>query len=177
MVERKFLRNYCIRLMFCIAIVLLFVMCSHEEKHTKTYEEEMFDTISFHKPFVGMNILFKDSVYTVVIDEGAIRWLPKVISNKKYRREIYPILKNDTLKIDSASFSKIKNEGVLVIPQLHVDTIYSGRIDNLLSFFNKKGVFIGHLSNVEQAYVIYLLFQCGIYVGIDCETGLLHIVN
>lgn len=100
------------------------------------------------------------------------------LADKKYRYELFPILLGRTLDIDSITFHSLEEMNYWVKPQSYIDSIYNRKIENLLSnFFNKKGVLSAHLSYPEEKYLIYLLFQHGIYLNTDCETGMLYILN
>jgi len=153
-------------------------MCTNK-KQSNRYDNSMIDSSFFHTPFVAINVSYKHNVYRIVIEENSINLLPKeMLSDKVYRHELYPIFRNDTLVIDSITLGKLTEKGHLVVTQTRVDSVYCGKARNILSyFFGPNGVLVDSLSEKEQFYIIYLLFQHKVYLKTDCETGLLHIIN
>lgn len=178
MVKRKFLKDCCIKGNIFIIIVLSFTMCVNR-KQSNQYENKMIDSSFLHTPFVAINVLYNHDVYRILIEESSINILPEsILLGKKSRNELYPMFRNDTLDIDSIIFDKLKKSGNLVMAQTSIDSVYSGKVKNILStFFNKNGVLTDSLSDKEQVYIVYLLFKHKIYVKTDCETGLLYIIN
>lgn len=159
-----------------LGINLLFVMCVHK---TSERYEDMFVDSTWQSPFVAMNIEYKDSVYSIVPREGDMYlFLNDGVANKKYRYELFPILLEQTLGIDSITFCSLKEMDCMVTPQPDIDSIYKGKVENLISLlFNEKGVLSVGLSYPEEKYLIYLLFHHGVYLNTDCETGVLYILN
>lgn len=180
MVVKRYLKNYCIKSAFLIVIIFAFIMCVNNNKQSNQYEDGTIENSFLHTPFVAINVSYKHNVYRMVIEESSIDLLPQeMLSDKIYRYELYPMLRNDTLVVDSAAFNKLRmGRGSLVETQVSVDSVYGGKVENILSsFFSKNKVLVDTLSEEEQIYIIYLLFQHGVYLKVDCETGLLHIVN
>ncbi len=69
----------------------------------------MFVDSTWQSPFVAMNIEYKDSVYSIVPREGDMYlFLNDGVANKKYRYELFPILLEQTLGIDSITFCSLK---------------------------------------------------------------------
>lgn len=178
MVKRKFLKDCFIKSPFFIVIVFSFTMCMNR-KQNDCYESRMIDSSFLHAPFVAMNVLYQNDVYRIVIEENSIDLLVKtILSGKKYRYELYPIFRNDTLEVDRIVFDELKENGYIVTAQSDIDSIYCGKVENLLtSFFNKNGVLIDSLPDMEETYLIYLLFQHKVYLSMDCETGLLYVID
>ena len=179
MAIKRYLKNYCIKSAFLIIIIFAITMCINN-KQSNQYEDSTIETSFLHTPFVAINVSYKHTVYRMVIEESSIDLLPQeMLSNKIYRYELYPIFRNDTLVVDSVTFDKLRAErGSLVEAQASVDSVYGGKVENILSsFFSKNKVLVDTLSEEEQIYIIYLLFQHRVYLKADCETGLLHIIN
>lgn len=173
---KKYLKNYWNNILFLLSTGFLFTMCTY--KANKGYKDMLIDSTEL-SPFVAINIEYKDSIYRVVPREGDMYLFSNnEITNKKYRYELFPIILDKVLNIDSITFYSLKEMDCMVIPQLHIDSLYNGRIENLISsFFNDKGILSTTLSRSEEKYLIYLLFKHGIYLNTDCETGALFIVN
>lgn len=173
-VERKYHKSYWNKTILILSLGILFVMCKH--KTNEKYDNMIIDS-TWQSPYVAMNIRYKDSIYSIVPREGDM-YLFSELADKKYRYELFPILLGRTLDIDSITFHSLEEMNYWVKPQSYIDSIYNRKIENLLSnFFNKKGVLSAHLSYPEEKYLIYLLFQHGIYLNTDCETGMLYILN
>ena len=173
-VEGKYPKNCWNKIILMLGINLLFVMCVHK---TSERYEDMFVDSTWQSPFVAMNIEYKDSVYSIVPREGDMYlFLNDGVANKKYRYELFPILLEQTLGIDSITFCSLKEMDCMVTPQPYIDSIYKGKVENLISLlFNEKGVLSVGLSYPEEKYLIYLLFHHGVYLNTDCETGVLYI--
>ncbi len=98
-VEGKYPKNCWNKIILMLGINLLFVMCVHK---TSERYEDMFVDSTWQSPFVAMNIEYKDSVYSIVPREGDMYlFLNDGVANKKYRYELFPILLEQTLGIDS----------------------------------------------------------------------------
>ena len=178
MVTKRYLKSYCIKDVFLIIIAFSFVGCMNRNQDER-YDDNTIDTSFFHTPFVAINVSYKNNIHRMVMEENLINSLPKErLSGKMYRSELYPIFRNDTLVIDSITFNKFIDNGCLVVTQKSVDSVCCGEIKNILSsFFDENGILVDSLSEKEQSYIIYLLFQHKVYLKTDCETGLLHIIN
>lgn len=136
---RKIPQNCWNKIILMLGINLLFVMCVHK---TSERYEDMFVDSTWQSPFVAMNIEYKDSVYSIVPREGDMYlFLNDGVANKKYRYELFPILLEQTLGIDSITFCSLKEMDCMVTPQPYIDSIYKGKVENLISLlFNEKGV-------------------------------------
>lgn len=141
-VEGKYPKNCWNKIILMLGINLLFVMCVHK---TSERYEDMFVDSTWQSPFVAMNIEYKDSVYSIVPREGDMYlFLNDGVANKKYRYELFPILLEQTLGIDSITFCSLKEMDCMVTPQPYIDSIYKGKVENLISLlFNEKGVLSG----------------------------------
>ncbi|WP_418699013.1 hypothetical protein [Bacteroides sp.] len=175
-VKGKYLRSCWNKIILILSITLLFVMCVH--KTNERYEDMLVDS-TWQSPFVAMNIEYKDSVYSIVPREGDMYLFQNNgLADKKYRHELFPIILEQTLSIDSITFCSLKEMDCMVTSQSYIDSIYEGKVENLLSLlFNKRGVLSVSLSYPEEKYLIYLLFQHGVYLNTDCETGTFYILN
>ena len=80
----------------------------------------------------------------------------------------------EVLNIDSITYSEIKDKRVTAAPK--IDSIFKGNVDNLLSScFNEYETLSISLSDQELYYLIDILYQNNILLGIDCETGYVSI--
>ena len=134
--------------------------------------EEQFKQLSktSNRPsFIVINVSYRDTVYRVVAREE-ISYL-----KEKYQKAFEDALdENDTLNIDSVTYSLLKTKTVK--PQYRIDSVYNGEMKNLVSaFFNEQGAISGSLSDEEIKYLIDILFQNNVSMNVDCETGALII--
>lgn len=117
-VEGKYPKNCWNKIILMLGINLLFVMCVHK---TSERYEDMFVDSTWQSPFVAMNIEYKDSVYSIVPREGDMYlFLNDGVANKKYRYELFPILLEQTLGIDSITFCSLKEMDCMVTPQPYI---------------------------------------------------------
>lgn len=175
MEKKKYLKSYWNNIPALLTIVLL-SSCMNPQT---MYEDQELST-SIHSPFVAMKVEYEKQIYCAVLEEAELFIFPSsAIGKGKYRKDIFPILRQDTITIDYTTYKEICKRNGLFIPVHSIDSIYNGNANNLLSaYFDKCGNLLsGKLSDIEEKYIIYLLFQHSIYLMTDCETGYKYIIN
>lgn len=147
------------------AVILIFSACLCRDKKS----DEQFAENSNRPSFVAISINYRDSIYRVIVRKQ------RMYLKEKYQKGFKYAVKNSmTLYVDSTTFSVLKSD--IVTPQYRIDSVYGGKIKNLLSvFFNEYGAVVDSLSYEEEKYLIDILFQNNIPTNIDCETGMLII--
>ena len=147
------------------------------------YEELPIDKGSTNKPYVKMNVKYQDKIYAAVVEE----WLAHSIflrfskdcSSEKMtlKKELYVGLRKEILEVDDITYRLLKDTiKAFVNPQQRID-FDSSRIKEGLTLFKLKKCLDVDFSHDEEKYLISLLFEDGIYVVRDCETGHLFLAN
>lgn len=123
----------------------------------------MFVDSTWQSPFVAMNIEYKDSVYSIVPREGDMYlFLNDGVANKKYRYELFPILLEQTLGIDSITFCSLKEMDCMVTPQPYIDSIYKGKVENLISLLLMRKVYfllVCHIQKKNIWFICYFIME------------------
>lgn len=177
----RYQTNICINIICLLLFVFLLANCAGNTKYIN-YENDSINVDLIQTPFIAMNIAYKDSVYKIVMEEANILEfnIPEFV-DKRRRNELYPILRNDTIQINDYYFKLLQENCQFVIPQIHIDSICNENENDLLNaFFTKYGklyFFKKSFSQMEQNYLIYVLFQHRIYLMTDCETGYIFVIN
>ena len=173
MVKLKYPKNIWTKVLILVVLILIFLV--HID--IKLREEDNLNMEKFYiqycidYPFAVLNIQYQDSIFRVVVKD-------EVYSLKeKYQDKLQNALtKNDVLSIDSITYSELKSKRVMKSPK--IDSLFNGNVDNLLSScFNKFETLSISLSNQELYYLIDILYQNNIILGIDCETGVVCIMK
>ena len=173
MVKLKYPKNIWTKVLILVVLILIFLV--HID--IKLREEENLNMEKFYiqycidYPFAVLNIQYQDSIFRVVVKD-------EVYSLKeKYQDKLQNALtKNDVLSIDSIMYSELKSKRVMKSPK--IDSLFNGNVDNLLSScFNKFETLSISLSDQELYYLIDILYQNNIILGIDCETGVVSIMK
>ena len=173
MVKLKYPKNIWTKVLILVVLILIFLV--HID--IKLREEDNLNMEKFYiqycidYPFAVLNIQYQDSIFRVVVKD-------EVYSLKeKYQDKLQNALtKNDVLSIDSITYSELKSKRVMKSPK--IDSLFNGNVDNLLSScFNKFETLSISLSDQELYYLIDILYQNNIILGIDCETGVVCIMK
>ena len=173
MVKLKYPKNIWTKVLILVVLILIFLV--HID--IKLREEDNLNMEKFYiqycidYPFAVLNIQYQDSIFRVVVKD-------EVYSLKeKYQDKLQNALtKNDVLSIDSITYSELKSKRVMKSPK--IDSLFNGNVDNLLSScFNKFETLSISLSDQELYYLIDILYQNNIILGIDCETGVVSIMK
>lgn len=174
MQTRKYQKSYWIKLILLFVTTLFLTSCIYN--NTK-YKKIVSDTTN-QSIFLAMDVKYQDSIYRIVLRNGELySILQNKLSEKIYKNRILEILeKKHILEVDSIEFTKLKN--YTIAPQQCIDSIYRKGVTELISsFFNENGALTSPISDVEEKYIINLLFLNYIFSNIDCETGTLYIEN
>lgn len=149
-----------------------------------TYDELPIDKGSTNIPYVKMKIEFQDSVYNAIVEEqfahSTYSRFSQSCDSKKIttKKDLYRVLENENLKIDLKTFQLLRDTiGAFVTPQHRIDSIYNRDMTSLFNLYGSVMFLNNSLSYDEEKYLISLLFENGIYVVSDCETGYLFLAN
>ena len=179
--EIQFLKNIYIKILVSLIVPYSLIACCRTSIHTE-FENDSINTRLIHTPFVAANIVNKDSVCKIVVEESDI----PIFTDEKRRQVLYPMLKNDTIKINDSAFNLLKKKCAFVVPQVRIDSLFNNAntnhlLDILFEYYvHKYGrhyILKHSYSEEELDYLIYKLFQHHIYLMTDCESGDLFIVN
>lgn len=178
---KMFQKNYWINsILFC-----LLTMCSSCTKNKFIYEDWPIAIQPSTAPsYVKMRIKYQDSIYNAIVEEYyAYSTYSRTLENHDIqkitlKKEFYKVLEKEILDVDNETYQFLKDTiKAFVTPQPEIDSIYNRDRNSLLNFFNTKKVVDGSLSYDEEKYLISLLFENGMYVIRDCETGYLFLAN
>ena len=160
-------------------------MCSSCTKNRFIYEDWPIAIQPSTAPsYVKMRIKYHDCIYNAIVEEDYAYFAYSRISENPeiqkvaLKKEFYKILEERILDVDIETYQFLKDTvKAFVIPQPGIDSIYKLDKNSLLNFFNANKVIDKHLSYDEEKYLISLLFENGMYVIRDCETGYLFLAN
>ena len=152
MVKLKYPKNIWTKVLILVVLILIFLV--HID--IKLREEENLNMEKFYiqycidYPFAVLNIQYQDSIFRVVVKD-------EVYSLKeKYQDKLQNALtKNDVLSIDSITYSELK------------------RCRQFICFNKFETLSI----SLRLYYLIDILYQNNIILGIDCETGVVSIMK
>ena len=159
-------------LILAVIILTLFVYIDIKVREKeKLIMEKFYTQYCMDYSFAVLNVQYQDSIFRVVVKDE-LYYL-----KEKYHDKLQNALKkNEVLNIDSITYSEIKDKRVTAAPK--IDSIFKGNVDNLLSScFNKFETLSISLSDQELYYLIDILYQNNIILGIDCETGVVSIMK
>ena len=157
-------------LILAVIILTLFVYIDIKVREKeKLIMEKFYTQYCMDYSFAVLNVQYQDSIFRVVVKDE-LYYL-----KEKYHDKLQNALtKNDVLSIDSITYSELKSKRVMKSPK--IDSLFNGNVDNLLSScFNKFETLSISLSDQELYYLIDILYQNNILLGIDCETGYVSI--
>lgn len=181
-IEVKMFRKNC----WVSSILLcLLVMCSSCIQNKITYEDWLIDTRPSTAPsYVKMRIKYQDCIYNAIVEEDYAYFAYSRFSENPeiqkttLKKEFYKVLEKGILDVDIKTYQYLKDTiKAFVTPQFGIDLIYNRDKNSLLIFFNANKVIDTPLSYDEEKYLISLLFENGMYVIRDCETGYLFLAN
>lgn len=185
MEEKKYLKSCCTKII-CLGAVLLFFCISVDMcvGHQPEYRHEA-DTLhmsTVHTPYVGIRVSYMGKEHKFIMEEDYNDKLLMKITGKNYEYHsyrIYPMLRDSVFGVDCITYNALAQNGRMVMPSARIDSVYQGRKENLLLSFIEEidGMLlvVDFLSESEKDYLVYLLFQHGVSVKNDCETGTLFL--
>ena len=174
MQELKYQKNCWNNLLFVIMLFLFCVGCKRSQTSYLSLPIEKY----WFSPYVTTAIEYKDSIYSIVIEESLIFAYFPQLAEMKYRNLIYPALK-DTFQITDTIFEDFKRYDFFVIPIPWIKNLYDERKDEFIdSLVDKEGYFkVYFSSSAEENYLIHLLFHDNIYIKKRQEDGLLYMID
>lgn len=164
-------------------LCFIFYVHYHANRLDKIWKERYRD--EERVPILSLmtvNIRYEDSTYCVIAVDAALRLeLEKsTIEPNQLKlpyRKFLELSYNDTLDVDSTTFSTLKK--YMVSPQHRIDSIYSqGGIQALVaSFFKHECLTDTTLNDAEQRYLIDVLQRNSFKFLIGDETGFWYFVQ
>lgn len=157
--------------------LILFLFSCNGNKKGKMYSEIIAD-LTNQSAFIAINVKNQDSIYHIVIKNADFySILINYLSLEKYKKVVLSSLKsNKPLEVDAAVFFKL-NE-YRFDNNNKIDSLSAVGVKKILkNDFNKNGVCVAEISDIDERAMIDFLFFNNIYVKVDCETGLLYIAN
>lgn len=188
MEQKKCKKTYLIKMLLSLSVIIGGMTILTNLIYIESKQEMMHSELkgSTSPPIILVNVKWKDSLYSVVLEDYVLHSILKKDGNKKVNDKASSdkitdnLSYRDTLNVDSLSFKKLKR--YMIIPEIRIDTIYNKMgIDGLLFSYFDDEYFIPYcsedstLSLSEQRYVIYILLQHDFFAYIDCESGCLII--
>ena len=149
---------------------MLLCHCSDNNKYDKVLQDYSY--------YVSLNIAYDKHIIRIVIENADLFYILKKeqegFTQSKYERKVTKVLnQNIPLIVDKNTFFLL--EKYQVIPTEKIDKLKKKGINNIrTSLFNKYGALTAPLSEMDEKYVIDILFQNKIFTLIDCETGYIY---
>lgn len=179
MEERKFQIFGLINRFIIISILAtIFFSCSERNKDINHEYKVIVSNFTNHSIFIPLDIKYKDSICRIVIQNADLYLIMNEhFSEKEYEEIIYnSLIKHLPLDVNNKDYTLLRQHEVKFYK--NINSLFESGIENVFnSFFNDNGILTALLSESEKRYLIDLLFQNGIYMDVDSETGLLIIDN
>ena len=171
--SQKIFWNKILKRIICSSFIILGTywtldFCLQNDNESTKFDSKSFGTI--HGYYVSFYVAFGDSVMRVTDTSCPLTWLIEQRDTTITLETIEAIPYNDTLQVDSLTFSKLTH--AKIEPHCYVDSIYTlGGIQKLFSTFFEDNILIHYETQAEKLRVIDLLVRNGYIVWEGGESG------
>ncbi|MDR0988145.1 MAG: hypothetical protein LBM06_01605 [Prevotellaceae bacterium] len=122
--------------------------------------------------YISLDVRYANNKSRVVLQNEEL-YARIRMPERLYKRRLLQVLENrDTLTVDSIVYVSLQK--YIVIPQRRIDSIYQGKVENLLAsplFCDKQTMVLEKVTNEEERYIIDILFRHDYFMTVDDESG------
>lgn len=134
---------------------------------------KVFNDFNLHSYYVSINISYKDKIFPIVIENTELYDIiaDNTLSTKQYIKKMVSLIENNkALVVDDKMYNKLEN---FIIDSSLCQVLSLGKKgkEYCLDYYFKESILKKDISNEEEKCLIHELFNWGIFLKTDDESG------